>query len=246
MQNCILTESQIKEVMDFVSKQPLYNILQFTREEIDLKDPNKNPTDTIKEAVKRRIETMSDYSLNDYYHKIVIPNMTGKAVPDKIKRLNKIITEYATAYPDDKGKMCWILDLSFYDLPKILEELRHIFKKNIFPDGEYNAAIYKTGIQINLTEIIQTVNDPDTNHPMLLSPGNDDIPTGKKRLHVRCYYDSFCDTYIDVPKDMNLTDAFQYASENCQELPITNITPLEDSAELDLDDSDNSKHTYFE
>lgn len=68
-----------------------------------------------------------------------------------------------------------------------------------------------------------------------------------KRLHVRVYCEAFYDSYIDVPKNMNLKDAFEYASEHTDEIPVTNITALDPSdSELDPEDLNNETHTYFE
>lgn len=162
--------TQKDEIYDFVCKQPLYDILHFIKKEINLNDPRLNPIETIQNAVKDRIENISPFLLNEYYNKIMKPTTNETIIPETVKQLNKLINEYGTAVKTDTDEMIWALHISTYDIANVINRLKNILKTNIFPDGGYNITMYETGFSINLTEILNTIDNPDVKHPMLLSP----------------------------------------------------------------------------
>lgn len=162
--------TQKDEIYDFVCKQTLYDILHFIKKELNLNDPKLNPIETIQKAVKNKIESMSSFLLNEYYNKTVKPAINGTAIPKTVKQINELINEYGTAVETDTGEMIWALHISTYDITNVINRLKNILKTNIFPDGGYNITMYETGFSINLTEILNTIDNPDVKHPMLLSP----------------------------------------------------------------------------
>lgn len=66
-----------------------------------------------------------------------------------------------------------------------------------------------------------------------------------KILHLRVYCQAFYDSTIEVPEDMDLETAFRYAEEHIDEIPMTNMEYISDSDEVDSEDLDNKKYTYF-
>ncbi len=78
---------------------------------------------------------------------------------------------------------------------------------------------------------------------MLPTPKKPDVPmkTMKLRVYVECYSD--CE--IEVPADMDLKTAFEYAKDNIDIIPLGELNYIPDSDELDDADLDNDAHTYF-
>ncbi len=67
-----------------------------------------------------------------------------------------------------------------------------------------------------------------------------------KTLHVRVYVQAYYDSKIEVPTQLSLEEAFNYANDIIDEIPLTDMHYINDSDELDYEDLTNEKHTYFE
>lgn len=58
-----------------------------------------------------------------------------------------------------------------------------------------------------------------------------------KRLNIKMAYTFVGDTYIDVPAELTLEEAVEYAREHLSEIPVAeNATYIPDSDDFDLDD----------
>lgn len=66
-----------------------------------------------------------------------------------------------------------------------------------------------------------------------------------KTLHVRVWCQASYDSEIQVPADLSLKEAFKYASEHLDEIPLTQLEYLPDSDSLDENDLDNPHATSF-
>lgn len=66
-----------------------------------------------------------------------------------------------------------------------------------------------------------------------------------KNLHVRVWCQACYDSIIPVPAHMTKEEAFAYAKEHIEDIPMTSLEYLPDSDELDDADLDNEHATYF-
>lgn len=66
-----------------------------------------------------------------------------------------------------------------------------------------------------------------------------------QKLNIRVWCQAFYDTDIEVPDGLSIEEAFDYARNHLDEAPITQLTYLEDSDELDEVDIENSNHTWL-
>lgn len=66
---------------------------------------------------------------------------------------------------------------------------------------------------------------------------NNDGQEQTKRLHIKMAYTFVGDTYIDVPAELTLEEAAEYAQEHLSEIPVAkNAEYILDSDNFDLDD----------
>lgn len=66
-----------------------------------------------------------------------------------------------------------------------------------------------------------------------------------RTLRVRVWCQASYDSEIQVPADLSLKEAFEYASEHLDEIPLTQLEYLPDSDSLDENDLDNPYATSF-
>lgn len=166
---------------------------------------------------------------------------------DDLQRKKQAITEMLTEYEistelDKNQKPVYIIHVPYTDIPFIINRLMYIFGKTVLQDKEYAAIMHTHGMDINISEIIQTSNYPDISIQSLIN-SND---TKTNTLHVRCYAEYFYDSQIQVPKKLSLKEAFEYAKDHIDEIPITNPELNPETIELDDEDIDNTMHTYLE
>lgn len=60
-----------------------------------------------------------------------------------------------------------------------------------------------------------------------------------KTLRIRVWCQASYDSEIQVPAELSLEEAFAYASEHLDEIPVTQLDYLPDSDNLDENDLDN-------
>lgn len=68
----------------------------------------------------------------------------------------------------------------------------------------------------------------------------------KKDLYLRVWCQAFYQSKLPVPEDLTLSEAFEYAKDHIDEIPLTELTYLPDSDNLDDEDLNNQIHTYFD
>ena len=66
-----------------------------------------------------------------------------------------------------------------------------------------------------------------------------------KTLHIRVYCEASYNSKIQVPADLSIEEAFAYANEHLDEIPLTQLNYLPDSDNLDKNDLDNPHAVFF-
>lgn len=67
-----------------------------------------------------------------------------------------------------------------------------------------------------------------------------------KKLKLRVWCEAYYDTELEVPENMTLEQAYAYAEEHLDEVPLTNLEYLEDSDNLDPEDLALGKISFAE